>query len=78
VRDLVSSVAQPVRRLAAFTRRHIGAGQTITVSFALGPEQLGFWDAEADPARFTVEPGAFAFYIGSSLHATRELSFEVG
>ena len=78
VRDLVSSVAQPVRRLVAFTRRHIGAGQTITVSFALGPEQLGFWDAETDPARFTVEPGTFALYIGGSLHTTQELSFEVG
>ena len=78
VRDLVSSVAQPVRRLVAFTRRHIGAGQTITVSLTLGPEQLGFWDAEADPARFTIEPGAFALYIGASLHATQELTFEVG
>jgi beta-glucosidase len=77
-RDLVSSVAQPVRRLVAFTRRHIGVGQTITVSFTLGPEQLGFWDVEADPPRFTVEPGAFALYIGSSLHATHELTFEVG
>ena len=78
VRDLVSSVAQPVRRLVAFTRRHIGAGQTITVSLALGPEQLGFWDVEADPARFTIEPGVFALYIGASLHATHELTFEVG
>ena len=28
VRDLMSSVAQPVRRLVAFDRRHVGAGQT--------------------------------------------------
>ena len=77
VRDLVSSVAQPVRRLVAFARRHVGVGQTITVSFKLGPEQLGFWDAEANPARLVVEPGTFALYIGSSLHATRELTLEV-
>jgi beta-glucosidase len=77
VRDLVSSVAQPVRRLVAFARRHVTAGQTITVRFELGSEQLGFWDAESDPARFTVEPGAFALYIGGSLNATQELSFEV-
>lgn len=78
VRDLVSSVAQPVRRLVAFTRRRIGAGQTITVSLTLGPGQLGFWDVETDPPRFTVEPGAFVLYIGGSLHATHELAFEVG
>ena len=77
VRDLVSSVAQPVRRLVAFARRHIRVGQTITVSFRLDLEQLGFWDAEAHPARFVVEPGTFGLYIGGSLHATQELVFEV-
>jgi beta-glucosidase len=77
VRDLVSSVAQPVRRLVAFARRHIGVGQTVTVTFGLGAEQLGFWDAEAYPARFVVEPGTFGLYIGASLRATQELTFEV-
>jgi beta-glucosidase len=77
VRDVVSSVAQPVRRLAAFARRHVGVGQTITASFRIGMEQLGFWDAEAHPARFVVEPGTFGLYIGSSLRATRELTLEV-
>jgi beta-glucosidase len=77
VRDLVSSVAQPVRRLVAFGRRRIGAGQTITVSFGIGLEQLGFWDVEERPARFVVEPGTFALYVGSSLHATQELTLEV-
>jgi hypothetical protein len=55
----------------------LGPGQTITVSFKLGPEQLGFWDAEAHPARFVVEPGTFGLYIGAGLRATRELTFEV-
>jgi beta-glucosidase len=77
VRDLVSSVAQPARRLVAFARRHIGAGQTITVSFSFDMEQLGFWDTEEHPARFTVEPGTFGLYIGASLRATQELTFEV-
>jgi beta-glucosidase len=77
VRDLVSSVTQPVRRLVAFARRHIGADQTMTVSFKLGTEQLGFWDAEANPARFAVEPGTFGLFMGGSLRATQELTFEV-
>jgi len=77
VRDLVSSVAQPVRRLIAFARRHIGAGQTSTVGFKLGMEQLGFWDTEAYPARFVVEPGTFGLYIGGSLQGIRELTLEV-
>jgi beta-glucosidase len=77
VRDLVSSVAQPVRRLVAFARRHVGVGQTSAVSFKLGIEQLGFWDTEVQPARFVVEPGMFGLYVGGSLRTTRELTFEV-
>lgn len=77
VRDLVSSVTQPVRRLVAFARRHVGVGQTITVSFKLGLEQLGFWDTEVNPARFIIEPGTFGLYFGASLRATQELTFEV-
>jgi beta-glucosidase len=77
VRDLVSSVAQPVRRLIGFARRHIGVGQTVTVSCKLGTDQLGFWDVEANPARFVVEPGTFTLYVGSSLDASHELTLEV-
>ena len=77
VRDLISSVAQPVRRLVGFARRHIAVGETVTVSFEAGAEQLGFWDAEEHPARFVVEPGTFGLYIGSSLHATSELTMEI-
>ena len=77
MRDLVSSVAQPVRRLIAFARPHVSVGETITVSFEIGLEQLGFWGVEEHPARFAVEPGTFALYVGGSLHATQELTLEV-
>jgi beta-glucosidase len=77
VQDLLSSVSQPVRRLAGFARRRIRAGQTITVSFTLGREELGFWDAESNPARFVVEPGTFAVHIGPSLSVTRALTVEI-
>jgi hypothetical protein len=40
-------------------------------------EQLGFWDAEEHPARFVIEPGTFGLYLGSSLLAVNELTFEV-
>ena len=65
------------RRLIVFARRRIGVGQTITVSFRLGMEQLGIWDTEANLARFVVEPGTFGLCIGASLRATHELTFEV-
>ena len=36
---------RPVRELKAFERVHIPAGQSRTVSFQLGPEQLRYWSA---------------------------------
>ncbi|MFY9927995.1 MAG: glycoside hydrolase family 3 N-terminal domain-containing protein [Streptosporangiaceae bacterium] len=77
LRDLVSSVAQPVRRLVAFIRRHVRVGETVTVSFGLGAEQLGFTDTEEHPVRFTVEPGTFGLFVGGSLQTASELTFEV-
>jgi len=49
----------------------------MTVSFGIGLGQLGCWDVEEHPARFAVERDAFALYVGSSLHATQELTREV-
>ena len=59
-------VAEGTARLAATEAASGGVNWT-----------LGFWDTEADPARFVVEPGTFGLYIGGSLQATRELTFEV-
>ena len=67
-----------IARLAdAVTPAAVGAGETMTVSFGIGLEQLGCWDVEEHPTRFAVEPDAFALYVGSSLHATQELTLEV-
>ena len=40
-------------------------------------ELLRFSDAEANTSRFGVVRGTFGLYIGGSLQATRELTFEV-
>ena len=68
VEDLVASVAPPVRRLVAFERRTLAAGETATFSFEIGPEQLGFWLADG---RFVVEPGAFVLHVGPTLERTQ-------
>lgn len=73
VEDLVASVAPPVRRLAAFERRTIAPGETSTLSFAIGDEQLGFW---LDGA-FTVEPGAFVLHVGPTLDRTQPVALSV-
>ncbi len=63
LRDLVTSVVVPVRRLRGFEKVALGAGETRTVRFTLRPDDLALLDAGL---RWTVEPGAFEVAVGSS------------
>ncbi|HQY98987.1 MAG TPA: glycoside hydrolase family 3 N-terminal domain-containing protein [Propionicimonas sp.] len=72
VRDLVASLAQPVRRLAAFARVPIAAGETRTVELDFGFDELSFW--APDNAGFVVEPGSFEVHVGPTLDQTQTLT----
>ncbi|MGO4146353.1 glycoside hydrolase family 3 C-terminal domain-containing protein [Paenarthrobacter sp. YAF11_1] len=74
IRDLVASLAQPVRRLRAFTRTNLNPGETRTLSFKLGWNDLGFWDNEG---LYVVEPGAFEIHVGGGLECTRVAKFSI-
>lgn len=63
VRDVEASVRRPKKQLMAFERISLRQGETRTVSFAVPPERLGFWD---DKKGWIVEPGAFEVMVGSS------------
>jgi len=72
--DQVASILQPVRKLVGFQRVQLAAGQAHTVTFRIGPDQLGFYD---NNGHFVLEPGAFDLYAGGSsaadLHGTLTL-----
>jgi beta-glucosidase len=74
IRDVVASVARPVRELKGFERVSLRAGERRHVEFTLGPEQLGFYDRRV---RWTVEPGEFKVFVGTSSVGGLEGSFEV-
>jgi len=63
IRDEVSSVTRPVKELKGFKRITLEPGETRTVSFSLGPEELSFLDRDMHR---TVEPGAFRIMIGGN------------
>ncbi|MGH8960637.1 MAG: glycoside hydrolase family 3 N-terminal domain-containing protein [Jatrophihabitantaceae bacterium] len=63
IHDKVASILQPVRRLSGFQRVQLDPGQTRTVRFTLGRDQLGYYDNDG---HFTVEPGGFDVYVGDS------------
>ncbi|MNG38139.1 Thermostable beta-glucosidase B [compost metagenome] len=63
MRDLVTSIAQPLIALKDFRRIHLEPGEERELSFTVGKEQLQLLDREM---RWVVEPGAFRMLIGAS------------
>lgn len=63
IRDLLSSVSQPVMQLKGFDRIHLKAGESRKVSFKILPEHLSLFDAGMNKV---IEPGVFRLMIGSS------------
>jgi beta-glucosidase len=58
-----TSILQPVRRLDGFQRVTLAPGQTKTVTFTLGRDQIGFYN---NSGQFEVDPGAVDVYVGDS------------
>ena len=57
-------VPMPVKQLRGFQRITLAPGQTQTVTFTLGPEELSFWSISDDS--FRIEPGAYTVRVGGS------------
>jgi beta-glucosidase len=69
-----SSVVQPVIALRGFQRVHLEAGESKTVSFDVGPEQLSILNREMKAA---VEAGPVDVMIGDSSASTNSLQLSV-
>ncbi|MFI2619208.1 glycoside hydrolase family 3 N-terminal domain-containing protein [Streptomyces sp. NPDC018584] len=69
VHDVTASITQPVRKLRGFRRVTLGPGESRTVRFRIGADDLGFW-TNAPDGEFRVEEGAVDLYVGSSSRAT--------
>src|SRR5439155_25625792 len=63
VTDEVASVVRPLRTLIGFARVPLASKETATVTFAVHPSRLAFYDTEM---RFVCEPGDFTLAVGAS------------
>jgi len=63
LRDQVSEVARPVKELRGFERITLDPGETRTVSFEIGPDDLSFYGKDMDRI---IEPGLFDVMVGHS------------
>jgi len=66
--DPIASIAQPVQRLRGFTRVHVVAGGSASISFELGWDELGFWN---DDSEFVVETGELVITIADGTDSLR-------
>jgi beta-glucosidase len=63
IRDEVSSVTRPIEELRGFQRVSLAPGETKTVKFSLGPDELSFWNLDMHRV---VEPGPFKIMVGGN------------
>jgi beta-glucosidase len=69
-----SSVETPERELKGFSRIHLKAGQSQTISFEVPQRQLQVWNTEN---KWVVEPGNYNLWVGDSSEAAAKVSFEL-
>ena len=63
IRDEVSSVTRPVKELRGFRRITLNPGETKTVEFTLGPDELSFLNRDMHRV---VESGTFTIMVGGN------------
>lgn len=72
VRDVVASLARPVRELKGFQKIHLKAGETEGVSFTISPDDIGFWNLQN---KYITEPGEFQVWISKDSQSGQPVSF---
>jgi len=69
------SDSRPLRELKGFERLTLQPGETQTVSFVLGPTELGYWSTRA--GKWVQDAAAFDLWVGGDSLATLQAGFEV-
>jgi beta-glucosidase len=74
IRDLIGSVTRPVKELKGFQKISLKAGETKTVNFTLGIQELSFYNSDLN---FVAEPGQFQVFVGGNSRDLKQAQFEL-
>jgi beta-glucosidase len=74
IRDVVSQATRPVKQLRGFRRVTLRPGETRTVSFALGFDELSYHGLEM---KRVVEPGRFEVMVGGNSRDVQSVALDV-
>jgi beta-glucosidase len=75
IHQKAGSDSRPMRLLKGFERLTLNPGETKTVTFPLGPAELGYWSTSA--GKWVQEAEAFDIWVGADSLATLHADFEV-
>ena len=74
MRDLVASTTRPVKELKGFEKVSLKPGESRTIEFILGADDMAFC---REDMQFAQEPGDFMVWVGNSSNAALEGKFKV-
>lgn len=72
IRDMVGSIARPVKELKGFKQITLEPGETKKVSFTISVEDLKFYNSDL---KYVYEPGDFKVFIGTNSADVKEADF---
>jgi beta-glucosidase len=75
IHQKAGSDSRPMRELKGFERITLQPGEMKTVTFHLGPGELGYWSTNAD--QWIQDAAAFDIWVGADSLATLHADFEV-
>jgi beta-glucosidase len=73
-RDMVGSITRPVKELKGFQKIELKAGESKTVTFTIGVNDLKFYNSDL---KFVAEPGDFKVFIGGNSRDVKEAAFKL-
>jgi beta-glucosidase len=74
IRDMIGSVTRPLKELKGYQKVFLQPGESKTISFTIGTDDLKFYDINM---KYTYEPGEFKLFIGTSSQDVKEADFKV-
>jgi beta-glucosidase len=72
IRDMVGSIARPVKELKGFKQIVLQPGETQKVSFTISVNDLKFYNSDL---KYVYEPGVFKVFIGTNSADVKEADF---
>lgn len=74
IRDVVGSIARPMKELKGFKKINLAPGASQVVTFTITANDLKFYDSNLN---FVAEPGEFKVFIGGNSRDVKEAGFSL-